>query len=241
MRIYLMLILVVVFSSCVRNKKGEAVQNNLPANTNVFEVAEVIQGNTYTYLKVNENMQEKWVATAKTEANKGDVLYYDEALQMTNFHSRELDRTFDVIYFVNQVRNTPLAQNPMGNKPPHSGSVQTDKKSSVSLNKKENETTIAEIFANPDEFAGKETEIRGIVVKVNNGIMGKNWIHIQDGTNSGDNYDLTITSQNLIQVNDEVVFKGVININKDFGSGYFYEVIMEEAKLINNPATNDVM
>jgi hypothetical protein len=91
---------------------------------------------------------------------------------------------------------------------------------------------------NRQEYSGKEIEIRGVVVKVNKQIMGKNWIHIQDGTNSEGKFDLTITSQDLAEVNDEVTFKGKITLEKDFGSGYFYEVIMEEATLVSKSTAN---
>ncbi len=232
MRIYLMLILVVVFSSCVRNKNGQAVQTMAPSNTNVFEVTEVIQGSQYTYLKVKEDMSEKWVATAKTNANVGDVLYYDEALQMNNFHSKELDRDFDEIYFINQVSENPIADQ-MRIQPPHNGKVETKENSNISLKKAEGELTVAEIFANPNEYAGDEIQIKGVVVKVNNEIMGKNWVHIQDGTSDEGNFDLTVTTTDKVEVNDVVTFKGKISLEKDFGSGYYYDVIMEDATLVS--------
>ena len=242
MRVYLMLILVLVFSSCVRNKKGQTVQIQTTENSKVFEVTDVIQGNTYTYMNVKENMAEKWVATSKTEANPGDVLYYDEALQMNNFHSKELDRTFDVIYFINQVSKTPIQNNMMGGgMPPHSGKVETEERSNISLQKSDNEISIAQIFANPDDYVGKDIEIRGIVVKVNNEIMGKNWVHIQDGSNNNGQFDLTVTTADRVKVDDEVIFRGKVSLEKDFGAGYYYDVIMEEAELLNPSKGNTQM
>ena len=228
-----MLILVVVFSSCVRNKNGQETQSVISTNVKVFEVAEVVQATSYTYLKVNENNNERWVAVPKQEISIGDVYYYDSALEMNNFQSKDLDRTFDVIYFVNQISKTPLTQNKTGAMPPHSGKVETKKMSTVTLEKADGEVTIAQIFAKRTEYSSKEFEIRGVVVKINKGVMGKNWIHVQDGTNDADNFDLTITTQNLAEVNDEVIFKGKLTLNKDFGSGYSYEVIMEDAALVN--------
>lgn len=242
MRIYSLLILVVIFSSCVRNKNGVAVQSSLQKSTNVFEVAEVLQANSYSYLKVKENGGERWVAVSKQEIHPGDVYYYDSALEMENFESKDLGRTFDVIYFVNQISKTPLSQQPMiggtmgmgDAMPPHSGKVETDKLSAISLDKSESELTLAKLFANREEYASKEVEIRGIVVKINKEIMGKNWIHIQDGTNHDDEFDLTITSQEIAEVGAEVTFKGKLSLNKDFGAGYVYDVIMEDARLINS-------
>ena len=68
--------------------------------------------------------------------------------------------------------------------------------------------------------------------------MGKNWVHIQDGTNSAGSFDLTVTTQEVAEVNDEVTFKGVITLDKDFGSGYFYDVIMEDAVLVTRNKTS---
>lgn len=239
MRVFLMLMVVVVFASCVRNKSGQTTQSELPENANVFEVAEVIQGNTYTYMKVKEDMAEKWIATGKTEAEAGDVLYYGEALEMPNFHSKEIDRTFEKIYFIDMVSETPITSNPMGQMPMgqmgqgHSGAVETEQKSSISLDKSDDEVTISRIYANPKEFEGKEFEIRGVVTKVNKEIMGKNWVHLQDGTSNNGAFDLTITTQALPKVNDEVTFKGTVTLEKDFGAGYYYDVIMEDAELVN--------
>ena len=59
MRIYLVLILAVVFASCVRNKSGQVVQNVETTNEKSFEVVEVVQANSYSYLRVKENFNEK--------------------------------------------------------------------------------------------------------------------------------------------------------------------------------------
>lgn len=233
MRFLSVLILVMVFSSCVRNKNGQVVQNAVPANTKVFEVTEVVQASSYSYLKVKENFGERWVAVSKRDIKTGDVYYYDSALEMTNFKSKDLDRTFDVIYFVNQISKTPLTQNKMSGMPTHSGSVKPSEKSSIVLDKTDKELTVAQVFENRKKHSSKIFEIRGIVVKVNKQVMGKNWIHIQDGTNNTGNFDLTITTQDLAEVGDEVTFKGKLTLNKDFGSGYSYEVIMEDAELVN--------
>ena len=239
MRVYLMLILVVVISSCVRNKNGQVIQNAIPTNAKVFEVTEVIQASSYSYLKVKENLTERWVAVSKREINVGDVYYYDNALLMNNFNSKDLDRTFEVIYFVNQISKTPITKNQMGGAiPAHSGKVETHKSSTITLEKAEGEITVAQVFANRAEFASKEFEIRGVVVKVNKQVMGKNWIHIQDGTNNAGSFDLTITTQDLAEIGDEVTFKGKLTLEKNFGSGYFYDVIMEDAVLVNKETAN---
>jgi hypothetical protein len=245
MRLIIIFGLVIAFSSCVRNKSGQVTQTTT-GSEKIFEVAEVLQANSYTYLKVKDKAGEKWMAVTKQDVNTGEVFYYDEALQMTNFHSKDLDRTFDVIYFVNQISKNPISQNLAGGMQgmggmtgnPHSGKVESGQKSNIQLEKAEDEITIANVFGNRQEYSGKEIEIKGVVVKVNKQIMGKNWIHIQDGTNSNGKFDLTITSQDLAEVNDVVTFKGKITLEKDFGSGYFYDVIMEDASLLNKETAN---
>jgi len=240
MRFILILVMAIVFSSCVRNKTGQVTQTVITGSEKIFEVAEVIQANSYSYLKVKENAGERWMAVTKQEIQPGEVYYYDEALQMTNFHSKDLDRTFEVIYFVNQISKSPLGHNHSGGMMGGSPSEKVDpgQKSNIQLEKADGEITIAEIFGNREAYSGKEIEIRGVVVKVNKQIMGKNWIHIQDGTNSNEKFDLTITSQDLAEVNDQVTFKGKITLEKDFGSGYFYDVIMEKAILVNKSTAN---
>ncbi len=74
-------------------------------------------------------------------------------------------------------------------------------------------------------------------MKINKQVMGKNWIHIQDGTDSNGEFDLTITSQDLPEMGDEVTFKGKISVNKDFGSGYRYDIVMEDAVLVNKKSS----
>jgi len=236
-KVFLWVISILVFSSCVRNKNPQQMQQSVvqpTANQNAFEVTEVIQGNNYTYLQVKENMMDKWVAVAKQEVNNGDVYYYDEALQMTNFHSKEIDRDFDVIYFVNQISKTPLNQQPAmgGGMPAHGGKVAAND-AEVEITKPEGELQIADVYADRADFSSKEFEIRGVVVKVNDQVMGKNWVHIQDGTGTGGNFDLTITTQADVEVGDEVIFKGKLTLNKDFGAGYYYDLIMEDGELVS--------
>lgn len=232
--------MIVFISSCVKNKNGVGLQNSSPSNLTTFTVSEVIQGSNYTYLRVTENLTERWVAVSKQDIKTGDVFYYDGAMQMNNFASKELGRTFDVIYFISHISKTPIIPKTSGGSmPAHSGKVETKKLSSINLEKAPGEITVSEVFKNRVEFAAKDFEIRGIVVKINKEVMGRNWIHIQDGTDAGGEFDLTITSQNLPEMGDEVTFRGKISINKDFGSGYRYGVIMEDAVMLNRKSMNN--
>lgn len=233
MRLCVSFFIVILILSCGRNKNSSPKSNSPNVSLNAFEVKEVIQTSKYTYLRVKENVGEKWVAVAKQEALIGDYYYYNGALQMNNFYSKELERTFENIFFISEISKTPIGQKTIGTMPAHSGSVDVAPNNTIDLKKSENEITIERIFSNKTDYSQKEIEIRGIVMKVNNGVMDKNWIHIQDGTKFNDKFDLTVTSQDLTEIGDEVTFKGKIILEKNFGSGYFYDVIMEDANLVN--------
>ena len=92
--------------------------------------------------------------------------------------------------------------------------------------------SLTDLFSDQGKFGDKTIRVKGKVVKVNANILGKNWIHIQDGTEDkkGDPHDLTITSDETFEVDEEVIIEGKIVLDRDFGAGYFYEVIMEEGK-----------
>jgi hypothetical protein len=92
--------------------------------------------------------------------------------------------------------------------------------------------TVAEVFAEKDSLAGKPVTLRGKVVKSNIGIMGKNWIHVRDGSGSDGSNDLTVTTVSAQpNVGDTVVITGPVSVNKDFGMGYQYDVIVEDAQV----------
>ncbi|MCX7241429.1 MAG: OB-fold nucleic acid binding domain-containing protein [Burkholderiales bacterium] len=89
--------------------------------------------------------------------------------------------------------------------------------------------TIEAVYKDKAKLDGKQVTVKGNVVKVNNGIMGRNFLHIQDGTGGKDNNDLSVTSAQTAQVGDKVTISGKVTLNKDFGAGYTYPLIVEEA------------
>jgi len=94
--------------------------------------------------------------------------------------------------------------------------------------------TVAEIYAQKAQLKDKKVTVRGKVVKYNAGIMGKNWLHLQDGTGNKDkkDNDVTVTSASTdAQAGDVVTVIGVVRLDKDFGAGYAYPVIIEDATL----------
>ncbi len=91
---------------------------------------------------------------------------------------------------------------------------------------------ISDLLANKKNYSGKTIMVKGQVTKYNPAIMGKNWIHIQDGSEFGGSFDLTITTDKQVSVGETVTFEGKIVLDKDFGYGYVYNVLMEEGKPI---------
>jgi len=144
-------------------------------------------------------------------------------LLKTNFESKEYNRIFDEIYLVSN-----MVQVNHGNSsapPVKSPSATTREKIEMKGSLK-----IADLVANPEKYSGKTIQISGECVKINPNIMGRNWVHLKDG--SKDDYDLVITSDILIPEGHIVTMTGTVALNKDFGAGYRYDIILERGKVV---------
>lgn len=195
-------------------------------------VEEILQTSKYTYLNVSEDGEMVWIAIPKKEVEKGGTYYYRGGLKKTNFKSVEHDRVFETVYLVSDVSKEP---NMMGGAKgdPHANAGNTlpmDK--NAKIEPPPGGITIAELFANRKKYDGQSVRIKGRCVKLNNMIMNRNWIHLQDGSIKDEAVDLTVTTTENIPLGAIVAFEGKITLNKDFGAGYKYEIIMEDAKLL---------
>lgn len=202
-------------------------------------VKEVLQVEAYSYLYVLENDALKWLAVPKMEASVGEDYYYQGGMMMKNFKSTELDKVFEEIYFLGGITNADVIDVKKGAVDPNeikeittSAKKPTLNKLDLTIEKVEGGTRIGELFENKQNYEGKKIKIKGEVTKYSSGIMGKNWVHFQDGTAYQGAYDLMITTQEILAVGDVVVFEGIISLNKDFGAGYLYKIIMEEASVL---------
>jgi hypothetical protein len=205
-------------------------QSDAAADLHTAVVQEVIQATSYTYLKVKEADNEFWIAVTKRQIETGETISFADALEMSNFPSKDLQRTFEKIYFVNRVITGGSSEPQQSMSMPHQTRPEPEKKE-ISIEPAEGGITIGELFANRDSYADKTVLVKGQVTKVNRAIMERNWVHLQDGTSDSGKYDLTITTNEEVNVGDIVTFEGKIALNKDFGAGYSYEVIMEQARL----------
>jgi hypothetical protein len=208
-------------------------QADAGAGVHTAVVQEVLQATAYTYLNVKEKEKDAayWIAVTKREIQPGTTISFAEGLEMDKFQSKDLQRTFDKVYFVGEVVGD--AASPSAGQTPASMAHQMKpaiEKKAISIEPAEGGISIGELFAKRDSYAGKTVLIKGQVTKVNRAIMGRNWVHLQDGTGDADNYDLTVTTNDDANVGDIATFEGTIALKKDFGAGYFYEVIMEDAK-----------
>ncbi len=219
----------------------EAIIPNVPTNgaapsqgtggSDVHKVTvnEALQAERYTYMNVTEGIKSYWLATAKREVSKGKTYLYKGGLMKTNFESQDFKRTFDTIYLVSNVIDA--SEHPGGNlNAGNGGESSTQAIGKASSMPVKDAVKLSELIDNKAKYAGKTITVAGEIVKVNNGIMGKNWVHIQDGSKEkGKALDLTITTNLNIPVGSNVALTGKIVLDKDFGAGYRYDIIMEDA------------
>lgn len=225
------LIILVAISSCSGKKKRP---ENLAPEAHMITAEEVLQTSNYTYVRASEDGNEYWMAIVSTDVKKGETYYWANGQEMKDFTSRELNRRFASIYFVDKFSDKVITKDPNDDISvlSRAGKPQTKEKEGISVPKVEGGLTIAELYSQKENYKGKTVKVRGEVVKFSPDIMKKNWVHIQDGSRQGNFYDLAVTTKDTVKVGDIVTFSGTVSVNKDFGAGYRYELIMEDAKPI---------
>jgi hypothetical protein len=210
-------------------------QQNLPEGVHQIVVTQTTPATRYSVMEVSENDTKYWISTSPIDVKVGDTLYYTDALKQMNFEVKELDKVFDELYLVNDVSKT-LNQQPqqdMGEmKHPN---TQSGFNSDIKLSIPEGGVSIADLHTNAESYVGKKVKLIGKVVKFNEAILSTNWIHIQDGTGSEsqNNFDLTLTTKDVASVGDVIVIEGILNKDVDFGSGYKYDLIVQEATIVS--------
>lgn len=219
----IMLIGAMVFAAACSGPSGDG--------SVTVKVKAVEQVPSYTYLLVKGKGPEYWIAVTSTEIEVGEKITYQGGMLMEDFYSQELDRTFDKVLFLDGFggeQEVPA----MGQMPGTTqGSVKTDKLD-TRIEHGEGVISISELYENPSAFEGKSIRVKGEVVKFNAQIMERNWIHLQDGTEFEGKYDLTVTSQQGVAVGEIVTLEGILALNRDFGYGYSYELLLEGAALV---------
>jgi hypothetical protein len=209
-------------------------------------VVETMDAGGYTYVLVHtESGEEVWAAGPQQAMEVDDIVVIKTSMAMPEFRSETLERTFDMLYFVTDFGDPGAAKGhgtdmaakagamggemPAGHPSMGGGAQSADEVDLSDIVAADQ--TIAAIFADKDGFSGKPVKVRGKVIKSLSGIMGKNWMHIQDGTGEAGTNDLTITSDTLAPEGAIVLVEGTLALDRDFGSGYKYDVIIENAKV----------
>lgn len=225
-------------AACSNNSTGEFI---------TVKVKQVEQVAGYTYLLVKGKGPEYWVAVPTMEASEGDRYHYQGGMVMQDFYSKELDKTFDEVLFLEAVfagkgsastgvsgQMDGASQHGMDPQAQETtpGSKIRAEKSAVVVEAGEGCMTVSELYANRESYDGQSIRVKGEVTKFNPSIMDRNWVHIQDGTEHDGKFDLTLTSQESFEVGTIVTLEGTLALDRDFGYGYSYELLVEKAKSV---------
>jgi hypothetical protein len=217
-------------------------------------VLESVNAAGYTYLRLKTASGEAWAAVSGDQVAVGAEVTVAVSMRADNFHSKSLDRTFELLYMGALVPAAAAAAQPAGHgtllsshraagspaaagaMPPGHPALGADRavagpQQPLPRAEGERGRTVAEVWKQRTELKDAQVAVRGRVVKFMPAIMGKNWLHLRDGSGSaatGDD-DLTVTSDATVAVGDVVVMTGTVRVDRDFGSGYSYPVLVEDA------------
>ncbi len=233
-KIWILLIGMIWMGTACQNRSSEQ-QSTVPPGNHKVEIKEVVQATSYTYLRVEEFGNDVWIAVNKGDYKPGETVYYANPMEMHNFESKDLQRTFETILFVQDIGYQPIVER-RGTMPGAMGGGSSEpskpvlSKIDVDVELPAEAVAIGDLWNNKDQYSGQVVTVRGKVTKVNPSIMGRNWIHIQDGSGDETHFDLTVTSNDLPEVGAIVTYRGTIATDKDFGYGYAYDLMMEEAE-----------
>ena len=218
------------------------------------KVLETMDGGGYTYVLLQNGPEKVWAAIPLTKVKVGQQLSLMPGFEMKNFTSKGLNRKFDKVIFSGGLANAEkIEMSPAAIKAVHQGvpgapqnqagakaqaakaekpAPAAPKNQKVTKAKGPNAYTIAEIYAKSKKLEKKQVVVRGRVVRVSQKIMKKNWVHLEDGTGSKAKRtaDLVFTTKNLPREGDVVTASGTLYNNLDFGSGYRYSVLIQDAK-----------
>jgi predicted aspartyl protease len=207
------------------------------------KVVETMNAASYTYVLIDTGAKKSWAAAPQFAVKVGDTVAIADAMPMQNYQSKTLNRTFDLVYFTGNISvngapaapstTAPIPAPSAAALPPGHPAIPTKTGPDLTgIKRAENGQTVAEVITGKTKFAGKSVTIRARVVKYNAQILGKNWLHIQDGSGAPGTNDLTVTTAATVEVGDLVLVTGQLAIDRDFGSGYNYPLIIENASVV---------
>ena len=206
-----------------------AAENGIVIGLKEVRVVKVTPGEKYQFAEVREGDKTYWIASTARNIRAGETYFYNEALIRTQFESAELQTVFDTLLLVTRLvpeglqgeLKAPLHKVNTGEQDDQA--QEADQASPVSLD-------LSELIQNPAPYENQWVEFSGTCVKVNPGIMGRNWVHLKALGEAGG--EVVLTTQEEIEVGQVVRMQAVVKRNRDFGSGYRYDLLLEEGKRI---------
>ena len=231
------LLLACMATSAARGEPPQAAHPGLLAETAsdwklIGTVVEKIDAGRYTYVQVDTRDGLAWAAAPRFAVTAGDTVLVPDGQQMVDFYSNSLDRRFDRIYLVGSIKVLPRSSSTLEGEQPPPAPESEAASAAPGIERAEGGRTIGEIFEGKADLAGETVTLRGRVVKSLKGILGKNWIHVQDGTQGPQGiYDLVVTTKETAEVGDLVLVTGTVVVDMDLGYGYQYEVMVEATRI----------
>jgi hypothetical protein len=224
-RLLTITILVAAMASC-QPRQGKNVEdlpataNSAPAMNSIV-VTDVIQATNYSYVQGRHDGSDIWLAILKGDIEVGKTYYYGRTMEMKNFKSKDLDRTFERIYFLEGLYEDPSGRIGAGMNVPndamhHGNTDMSEKRQEIIIPKDADVTLIGDLYVNKQDLAGQKVIVKGLVTKFNPQIMDRNWVHIQDGSGDNSSFDLTVTTLDNVRVGSIVKFEGILVTDKDF-------------------------
>ncbi len=202
------------------------------------EVLEARDADPYTYLRLKTKKGELWAAVLKTPVKTGTQVTIENPALIKDFESKTLNRKFDQIVFGTLAGTSAAAAPATATAPtasPHTGAPKVDDKPVEKVAKATgpDARTVAEVYAQKAQLKGKTVAVRGKVVKFASNIMGKNWVHLRDGSGAAANgtNDLVATTKDTVRAGALVTARGVVNTDVDIGMGVKYQVLLENTTL----------
>jgi len=194
------------------------------------QVSDTISVPGYTYVEVDTGSDKSWAAVPGTSVNIGDQVSFSMVAPMHNFYSKTLQRNFPVIYFVDHLVTDAGTTTISAAASAAHGQISQEPVADLAedINKAKGGNTIAEIHTQQKDLNGHTLRVRGQVTKFTAGVLGKNWVHIRDSSSEN---DLTVTTDATVAISDVVTVEGTLELDKDFGYGYFYSVILQDASV----------
>lgn len=212
-------------------------------------VEEVLAAGTYAYVRVKTADGDVWAAVPAGDYAIGGKVVVPTNMPMKGFHSEQLNRDFELVYFGESLGGAAPAKAgalPSGHPSvdegataealatqaagqPTQGAATSAATPAPGSGEK---ATVAAVFAGSKGLSGKTVTLKGEVVKFTGGVMGKNWVHLKDGTGAAGTDDLTITTQSTAAIGDKVQVTGIVATNQEFGYGYSYPVMLTDAVVV---------